>query len=93
VPVSEAEKFDIMSTPQDRLDIAWATIAQLYGFRADTAESWGLVWASNTTPGLILRFEDNTTEALDVTRKLFRNCMTALFANLALSCLEGSLNG
>ena len=93
VPVSEADKFEIMAGLCDSLDIAGARISRLDGFRADTPDSWGLVRASNTTPNLILRFEADTQAALEKIRTQFRIGIGALFPALDLACLEAALDG
>ncbi|HSW24932.1 MAG TPA: phosphomannomutase/phosphoglucomutase, partial [Burkholderiaceae bacterium] len=47
------------------------------GLRADYADGFGLVRASNTTPVLVLRFEGHTPQALERIQQAF---MTALRA-------------
>jgi phosphomannomutase len=41
-----------------------ATINNIDGLRADWADGFGLIRASNTTPVLVLRFEGHTEAAL-----------------------------
>jgi phosphomannomutase/phosphoglucomutase len=61
-----------------------AEITAIDGVRADFADGWGLVRASNTTPSLVLRFEANTTAELQRIQKLFREQMLKVDAKIAL---------
>jgi phosphomannomutase/phosphoglucomutase len=61
-----------------------AEITAIDGVRADFAEGWGLVRASNTTPSLVLRFEANSTAELQRIQKLFREQMLKVDAKIAL---------
>ncbi|WP_161960159.1 phosphomannomutase/phosphoglucomutase [Xanthomonas arboricola] len=55
-----------------------ARLSTIDGLRADFADGWGLVRASNTTPILVLRFEADTEAALQRIRALFRSQLQAL---------------
>ncbi|WP_164741707.1 phosphomannomutase/phosphoglucomutase [Xanthomonas arboricola] len=55
-----------------------ARLSTIDGLRADFADGWGLVRASNTTPILVLRFEADTEDALQRIRGLFRSQLQAL---------------
>ncbi|CAD7386466.1 phosphomannomutase/phosphoglucomutase [Xanthomonas arboricola] len=55
-----------------------ARLSTIDGLRADFADGWGLVRASNTTPILVLRFEADTEDALQRIRGLFRSQLHAL---------------
>lgn len=55
-----------------------ARLSTIDGLRADFADGWGLVRASNTTPILVLRFEADTEAALQRIRGLFRSQLQAL---------------
>ncbi|PPU39178.1 phosphomannomutase/phosphoglucomutase [Xanthomonas arboricola] len=55
-----------------------ARLSTIDGLRADFADGWGLVRASNTTPVLVLRFEADTEAALQRIRGVFRNQLQAL---------------
>ncbi|MEZ5450811.1 MAG: hypothetical protein R3E89_18210 [Thiolinea sp.] len=44
----------------------------LDGLRAEYADGWGLARASNTYPGLTLRFEADTPERLEAIKARFR---------------------
>ncbi|PPU90990.1 phosphomannomutase [Xanthomonas populi] len=55
-----------------------ARLSTIDGLRADFAEGWGLVRASNTSPILVLRFEAETEAALNRIHALFRSELQAL---------------
>ncbi|WP_435015005.1 phosphomannomutase/phosphoglucomutase [Xanthomonas arboricola] len=55
-----------------------ARLSTIDGLRADFADGWGLVRASNTTPILVLRFEADTEAALQRIHGLFRSQLQAL---------------
>ncbi|SOU05638.1 phosphomannomutase/phosphoglucomutase [Xanthomonas arboricola] len=55
-----------------------ARLSTIDGLRADFADGWGLVRASNTTPILVLRFEADTEDALQRIRGLFHSQLQAL---------------
>jgi phosphomannomutase/phosphoglucomutase len=61
-----------------------AEILTIDGLRADFADGWGLVRASNTTPSLVMRFEADTEQALARIQDQFRAAMLAADPNLKL---------
>ena len=61
-----------------------ATLTTIDGVRADYADGWGLVRASNTTPSLVIRFEADTDEAMQRIQAEFRQNMQAVDDKLAL---------
>jgi len=62
--VAEARKFALMETISQRVDFCGAQLCLIDGIRADYADGWGLIRASNTTPALLLRFEASNVAAL-----------------------------
>jgi len=52
--------------------------------RADFADGWGLVRASNTTPILVVRFDAESEDALARIKATFREQMLALRPDLVL---------
>ncbi|MBX2878799.1 MAG: phosphomannomutase/phosphoglucomutase [Granulosicoccus sp.] len=54
-----------------------ATLTTIDGVRADYADGWGLVRASNTTPSLVIRFEADTDSAMERIQDSFRAQMKA----------------
>ncbi|MFT6641264.1 MAG: phosphomannomutase/phosphoglucomutase, partial [Flavobacteriaceae bacterium] len=61
-----------------------ATLTTIDGVRADYADGWGLLRASNTTPSLVIRFEADTDEALARIQNEFRKIMNATDANVTV---------
>ncbi|MDN5782040.1 MAG: phosphomannomutase/phosphoglucomutase [Luteimonas sp.] len=61
-----------------------ARLSTIDGLRVDWPDGWGLVRASNTTPGLVLRFDGDSAEALDRIRQAFREQLLALDPELPL---------
>jgi phosphomannomutase/phosphoglucomutase len=61
-----------------------ARITTIDGLRADFADGWGLVRASNTTPVLVLRFEADDQDALQRIQGEFRRVMLQVAPNLSL---------
>ncbi len=61
-----------------------AKISTIDGLRADFSEGWGLVRASNTVPGLTLRFEADTEEALLDIQQQFKQQMLQVKPTITL---------
>ena len=61
-----------------------AEVSTIDGLRADFADGWGLVRASNTTPILVVRFDAETEEALERIKSVFRTQMLAIRSDLDL---------
>jgi len=61
-----------------------AEISTIDGLRADFADGWGLVRASNTTPILVVRFDAETEQALERIKGAFRAQMLELRSDLEL---------
>ena len=61
-----------------------ASVSTIDGLRADYADGWGLVRASNTTPVLVLRFEADTDAALTRIKEDFRRVMLQARPDLSL---------
>ncbi len=64
-PVSEDEKFDIITRLQQASFPDSLDVNQIDGVRVTFEKGWALVRASNTSPNLTLRFEAQTKEALE----------------------------
>ena len=54
------------------------------GFRADLPDGWGLIRASNTEPGLVLRFEGTDGAALERIEEKFRRVLLSVEPSLEL---------
>jgi phosphomannomutase/phosphoglucomutase len=61
-----------------------AEISTIDGLRADFADGWGLVRASNTTPILVVRFDAESEQALERIKGEFREQMLQLISDLEL---------
>jgi phosphomannomutase/phosphoglucomutase len=59
-------------------------VTTIDGVRADFADGWGLVRASNTTPILVVRFDGETEVALSRIKNVFRARMLAINPDLEL---------
>jgi phosphomannomutase/phosphoglucomutase len=72
IPMAEGEHYAFMQRFVDHAKFEGAKIATIDGVRADWPDGWGLVRCSNTTPCLVLRFDADSTEALNRIQDLFR---------------------
>ena len=68
----------------DNPDFGEANLTMIDGVRADYADGWGLVRASNTTPCLVLRFEGQTKEAMMKVQARFKQVLHAIDETLVL---------
>jgi phosphomannomutase/phosphoglucomutase len=84
IAVAEADKFPLMALIRANLQLPGATLNPLDGLRADFAQGWGLIRASNTTPNLVLRFEADSAEILAEIKTAFASELHALLPQLAL---------
>jgi len=66
VPCREGEHHEVVAKLRESARFPDATeIIKIDGVRAEYADGFGLIRASNTTPVLVLRFEGHTQQALD----------------------------
>ncbi len=72
IPIAEEEKFAVMDTIAAGIAFEHARISRIDGVRAEFADGWGLIRASNTSAALILRFEGRDADALERIRGAFR---------------------
>jgi len=77
VPCAEGEPHRVIDAMRERAHFDGAQLITIDGLRADYADGFGLVRASNTTPVLVLRFEGHTRQAL---QRIEDEFMTALRA-------------
>ena len=64
VACAEGEPHALVAQLQAQAKFPGAEITTIDGLRADYADGFGLIRASNTTPVLVMRFEGHTNEAL-----------------------------
>jgi phosphomannomutase/phosphoglucomutase len=84
VSMQEGEPKQFMERLLETAHFEDADVVTIDGVRADFADGWGLVRASNTTPSLVLRFEADNTEALDRIQAQFKQAMLAAQPDLSL---------
>jgi len=81
---NEGEHFSFMERFVETAVFADAEVITMDGVRANFADGWGLVRASNTTPSLVIRFEADDEAALARIQQIFRSAMQAADATLEL---------
>ena len=84
VQMQEGENHDFIAQMQEKARFADARVTTIDGVRADFADGWGLVRASNTTPILVLRFEGDTEASLQRIKDVFKLQMLAINSGLKL---------
>lgn len=84
VMMKEGENHAFIDAFQARAHFDDATVTTIDGVRADFADGWGLVRASNTTPILVVRFDGETEVALNRIKNVFRARMLAINPDLEL---------
>lgn len=78
LPMSEERKFSFMEKFVNEANFGDAHISTIDGIRVDFPTGWGLVRPSNTTPYLILRFEADDLENLQIIQEKFRSQLLQL---------------
>ncbi len=84
VDLSEGEHMTFMEKLKQSADFGDAKLTTIDGVRADFADGWGLVRASNTTPSLVLRFEGDSKDALLRIGGLFKKTLLGIDPKLKL---------
>ena len=84
IKFAEGEHYQFIEAFQQQAQFPDADITDIDGVRADFADGWGLVRASNTTPSLVIRFEADNEDALTRIKNQFRQQMLAVDSQLAL---------
>jgi phosphomannomutase/phosphoglucomutase len=84
VAMREGEHHKFVEELMTRADFGDANVTMIDGIRADYADGWGLVRASNTTPVLVLRFEGQTEAAMKRIQQVFKQQMLAVKGDLKL---------
>ena len=83
MPLEEGRPFEIMNKVLENPTLADAKIHTIDGLRAEFADGWGLMRASNTMPMLIFRFEGKSQDALTRIQGQFRELLTNVDASLS----------
>lgn len=84
IPIKDDTKFDFMAKLVKQIKIPEATLTTIDGLRADFADGFGLVRASNTTPYLVARFEGDDEKALQRIEAIFKEKLLAMDPTLKL---------
>jgi len=93
IATAEGENHAIIDKLQRLAAFPGAELNTIDGVRADYADGWGLVRASNTTPVLVLRFEADTEAALQRIQQQFREQLQRHAGQLQMDFCSGHLNG
>jgi phosphomannomutase len=78
VPCAEGEPHRVIDALRAQARFDGAELITIDGVRADYADGFGLVRASNTTPVLVLRFEGHTAQARDRIQQAFMSALRAV---------------
>jgi phosphomannomutase/phosphoglucomutase len=84
VHMAEGENHAFITEFQEKARFADARVSTIDGVRADFEDGWGLCRASNTTPVLVVRFDAESEESLELIQEAFRMQMLALKPDLEL---------
>jgi len=84
IQMEEGENHAFVAEMQEKARFSDAKINTIDGLRADYADGWGLVRASNTTPILVVRFEADNEAALQRIKGVFKQQMLAINNELRL---------
>jgi len=79
---SDEEKFKIVEDFIAKANYENCTSIFIDGVRIESDTGWGLLRASNTTPNLVLRFEANTKENLELIKNNFKKTLSDINPSL-----------
>lgn len=79
---TDKEKFKIVEDFISKAKYKNSTSILIDGVRIESDTGWGLLRASNTTPNLVLRFEANTEENLELIKNKFRKTLSDINPSL-----------
>ncbi len=80
----EGENHAFIDKFREQAKFEGARVTIIDGVRADWPDGWGLVRASNTTPVLVMRFDADTSAALQRIQNVFRQQLLAVKPDLTL---------
>ena len=84
IKTAEGEHFTLVRELVDNADFPGARVSTIDGLRVDFDDGFGLVRPSNTTPVVVLRFEGDSSEALERIQALFRDLLKRVRPGLEL---------
>ena len=87
IEVPDTEKFAIVERVASIIQSEGLPLSTIDGVRVDLESGWGLIRCSNTTPNLVLRFEAESTEALETIQSTMLNALKKAEPTLELESL------
>ena len=87
IEVPDTEKFAIVERVASIIKGEGLPLSTIDGVRVDLDSGWGLIRCSNTTPNLVLRFEAESTEALETIQSTMLNALKKAEPTLELESL------
>ncbi len=84
VEMAEGESHRFIEQLQANVELVGGKLSTVDGIRVDYPQGWGLVRASNTVPGLTLRFEATSKEELEHIKQAFIQQMLQIKPTLSL---------
>ena len=84
IEMKEGEHHAFMDELVQQVQVENAEVCTIDGLRADFADGFGLIRASNTTPTLILRFEADSENSLQRIQTTFRDILNTTRPGLVL---------
>ena len=84
VEMAEGESTVFMDRLRERANFDAARLITVDGLRVERTHGWGLVRASNTSPGLVLRFEADDVHSMEEIQALFRRELLATDSRISL---------
>ncbi|NQY25750.1 MAG: phosphomannomutase/phosphoglucomutase [Piscirickettsiaceae bacterium] len=84
IEMDDAESHRLMEQLSEEAQFGGATLIKIDGVRAEYPNGWGLVRASNTVPGITLRFEAETEEGLQQIQQQFKQQLLQIKPTLTL---------
>ncbi len=86
IPLPEGEAHRLLATLQESAHFEDACeVIRIDGLRVEYPHGFGLIRASNTTPGIVLRFEAEDSSSLMAIRKVFNRLLTDIYPLLILT--------
>lgn len=84
VEMTDDESHDLIEKLSVNAQFGGATLIKIDGIRAEYPNGWGLVRASNTVPGITLRFEASSKEGLEQIQQQFKQQLLQITPTLTL---------
>ena len=82
IETNDEEKFKIVEDFISKVNFKNCTSILIDGVRIESESGWGLLRASNTTPNLVLRFEADSDENLELIKDNFRKTLSEINPDL-----------